>query len=136
MTEITDFDSFLTAVHASDEPQRLLFVFVKAALPEDASEEERARFEAGQGGQLLPKMYVDKAPCEVSDFAALVEESEGMDPDWDIVLAAALVGPDERPPTPTETEEALNGIIKTIHAGGDVGRLLAFDRSGDPVVFQ
>lgn len=136
MTEITDFDSFLQAVRESDEAQRLLFVFVKTALPEDATEAERARFEAGQGGGLLPKMYVDKAPEELSDFGTLAEESGQLDPDWHIVLAAALVGPDGRQPSQAEVDETFNGIIRTIHAGGDLSRLLAFDREGDPVVFH
>ena len=136
MSEIVDFDSFLSAARSSGEPQRLLFVFVEAALPDDASEVERARFEAGMGGNLLPKMYVDKAPEEVEGFAALAEESAAMEADWHMVLAAALVGPDGRPPSQAEVDEAFNGIIRTIHAGGDLSRLLAFDRSGDPLMFH
>lgn len=136
MTEIVDFDSFLSIAHAGDEPQRLLFVFVKAALPEDATEAERQRYEQGLGGGLMPVMYVDKAPAEVADFSALVEESRSMGGDWDMVLAAALVGPDGRLPSGDEVEQAFTGIIQNIHAGGDLSHLLAFDREGNPVVFS
>ncbi|MDZ7827935.1 MAG: hypothetical protein U5K33_00135 [Halofilum sp. (in: g-proteobacteria)] len=135
MNEITDFDSFLEAVHQSDEPQRLLFVFVKVALPEDATEAERRRYEEGMGGGLMPVMYVDKGPGDIADFAALVEESRAMGEHWDMVLAAALVGPDGRQPSQAEIDQAFNGIIQNIHAGGDLSNLLAFDREGDPVIF-
>ncbi len=135
MTEITDFDSFLSIARSEQEPQRLLFVFVKTALPEDASEAERRRYEEGLGGGLMPVMYVDKAPGEIGNFDVLVEESRAMGEHWDMVLAAALVGPDGRQPSRDEVDQAFNGIIQNIHAGGDVSNLLAFDREGDPVIF-
>lgn len=135
MTEITDLDSFLQIANAGDEPQRLLFVFVKVALPEDATEAERRRYEEGMGGGLMPVMYVDKGPGEIGDFAALMEESRAMGEHWDMVLAAALVGPDGRQPSQAEVDQAFNGIIQNVHAGGDLSNLLAFDREGDPVIF-
>lgn len=135
MTEIVDFDSFLSVARASDEPQRLLFVFLKVALPEDATEAERRRYEQGTGGGLIPVMYVDKGPDEIDDFAALVEESGAMGEQWDMVLGAALVGPDGRQPSQAEVDQAFNGIIQNVHAGGDLSNLLTFDREGDPVIF-
>jgi hypothetical protein len=135
MPEIVNFDSFLGHAHGSDEPQRLLFIFVRVELPEDATEEERRRYEAGQGGGLVPVMYVDKAPEEVMDFSSLVEESQARGEEWHMVLAAALVG-EGAPPAAAEVEETFNGIIQTVHTGGDLSSLLAFDREGDPVVFD
>ena len=134
MAEIVDFDSFLSAAQASDEPQRLLFLFLRAELPEDATDEERHRYEAGQGGGLVPVMYVDKAPEEVADFSTLEGESRAMAEDWHMVLAAALVG-DSEPPAATEVEETFNRITQTVHAGGDLSDLLAFDSEGNLVVF-
>ena len=135
MPEIVDFDSFLGHAHGSDEPQRLLFIFMRVELPEDASEEERRRYEAGQGGGLVPVMYEDKAPEEVADFSTLQGESQAMGEEWDMVLAAALVG-EGAPPGAAEVEETFNGILQTVHSGGDLSSLLAFDGEGDPVVFN
>ncbi len=53
----------------------LLFVFMRAELPEDNTPEQRQRFAAGAGGALVPLMCVDKTPGELSTFAALAEES-------------------------------------------------------------
>lgn len=136
MSEITDFDSFLAAAREQAEPQRLLFVLVKTVLPEDADEAEKARFEAGQGGGLLPVMYVDKRPDEVKSFDALAEESRAMGEDWNIVLAGALAGQEGEPPSDDDVEHAFSSIIKNIHAGGDLSGLLAFDRDGDPLRFE
>lgn len=135
MTEIVDFDSFLEIAQSSDEPQRLLFVFLKTALPEDATDDEKRRFEEGRGGGLVPVMYVDKQPGELASFGGLVEESRAMGEDWQMVLAAALVG-EQEPPDDDSVESAFSRIIQTVHAGGDLSGLLAFDREGDPVIFN
>ncbi len=135
MTEITDFDSFLQAARQQDEPQRLLLVFVKTVLPEDADERQMARYQAGGGGALVPIMYVDKAPDEIAGFDSLLQESRQLADDWQMVLAAALVGQGGQPPVATAVEDTTQRIIRTIHAGGDLSGLLAFDRNGDPVRF-
>lgn len=135
MAEITDFDSYIAAAHGQPEPQRLLFVFVKTVLPEDHDEAEAARFRAGRGGGLLPIMYVDKRPEEVEGFDALAQESLQMGADWHIVLTAALAGQRGREPADERVQEAFDSIIRTIHAGGDLSGLLAFDRDGAPLVF-
>ncbi|MBA1145702.1 ribonucleotide reductase subunit alpha [Ectothiorhodospiraceae bacterium WFHF3C12] len=134
--EIDSFDALLQAARSQPEPQRLLLVFVKTALPEDADEEQVQRFEAGEGGGLVPVMYVDKAADELGGFAELVRESEQMSEDWHMVLVGALDGRGGRPPTPEEAEEPLKNIVRAIHAGGDLGHLAAFDREGWPVRFM
>lgn len=48
--DISSFDDLLHAARAQPEPQRLLFVFAAAELPDDATPAQRARFAAGQGG--------------------------------------------------------------------------------------
>lgn len=135
MTEITDFDSYLAAARGQREPQRLLFVFAKAVLPEDHDDAEAERFRAGQGGGLLPVMYVDKHPDEVAGFDGLVQESRQMGEDWHIVLTAALGGRGGEPPSDQRVDDAFNSIIGAIHAGGDLSNLLAFDREGVPLTF-
>ena len=64
--EITSFDDLLQAARQQPEPQRLLFVFAGAELPDEC----RPRFSArssrqGEGGELAPLMCVDKAPAEL-----------------------------------------------------------------------
>ena len=84
------------------EPQRLLFVFAAVELPDDATPAQRARFEAGQGGALVPLMCVDKTPQELPSFDALVgEASQFTAPghDWAMVFAAAMSGTLNKAPT-------------------------------------
>ncbi len=133
--EITDFNSLLSAAAAQPEPQRLLFVFVKAVLPEDYDEAEAERFRAGGGGALLPVMHVDKDVGELENFEQLVTESRGMGEEWHMVLVAAISGNNGRPPSAQQSDEGLELMVKTIHAGGDLSHYLAFDQQGDPVQF-
>jgi len=51
---ISSFDDLLRAAREEAEPQRLLFVFANAMLPDDSTPEQRLRFETGQGGALAP----------------------------------------------------------------------------------
>lgn len=133
--EITDFNSLLAVASSQPDPQRLLFVFVKVVLPEDHDEGEAERFNAGRGGGLLPVMQVDKDVADLDSFDQLVTESREMGEDWHMVVVAAMSGQQGRPPTAEQSGEALDALVKTIHAGGDLTRYLAFDRDGDPVQF-
>ena len=96
---ISSFDDLLRAAREQSEPQRLLFVFANAVLPDDSTPEQRARFEAGQGGALAPLMSVDKTPEALGTLAELVEESRQFGHDWAIVFAASLSGRGGRAPT-------------------------------------
>jgi len=62
---ISRFEDLLRAARQQPQPQRLLFVFMGAELPEDSTPEPRQRLAAGAGGALLPPMCVDKAMAEV-----------------------------------------------------------------------
>ncbi|MEH6459438.1 ribonucleotide reductase subunit alpha [Chitinimonas sp. JJ19] len=128
---INSFSDFLLAARQQDQPQRLLFVFARAELPEQASQEERARFEAGQGGALAPLMCVDKLPEEIGDFVQLRTESEHMGQSWQLLFAASLAGRGGKAPGSAEAEPHLNRMIEAIKQGR-VQHLLAFDREGDP----
>lgn len=46
--DISSFDDLLRAAQQQPEPQRLLFVFASADLPDHSTPEQRARFQAGQ----------------------------------------------------------------------------------------
>jgi hypothetical protein len=56
---ISNFASLLAAARQQPEPQRFLFVFLKASLPKDHAPEEAVRFEQGQGGALEAVMTVE-----------------------------------------------------------------------------
>ena len=132
---ISSFDDLLRAAREQSEPQRLLFVFANAVLPDDSTPEQRARFEAGQGGALTPLMSVDKTPKSWARFAALVEESRQFGPDWAIVFVASLPGRDGRAPTSEEADRSLQRMIESIKTGS-FGSFIPFDRQGQPMLFN
>lgn len=136
MIEIDSFETLLQAARAQPEPQRLLLVFVQTVLPKDADAAQAQRFEAGRGGGLTPVMYVDKHEDELSDFAALVEESQQMTAKWDIVLIGCLSGRNGLAPTPEAADEPIKTMVRTIHTGGDLTQFASFDRQGEPVLFE
>ena len=129
---ISDFEGLLRAARAQPAPQRLLFVFAHAVLPDDSTPEQRARFEAGEGGALAPLMAVDKLPEELDTFAALVEESRQFGQDWAIVFVASLSGRDGRAPSSEEADRSLQRMIESIKAGS-IGSFIPFDRQGQPL---
>lgn len=132
---IASFDDLLQAAHAQPEPQRLLFVFAGAELPEDSTAEQRAQFEAGQGGALVPLMSVDKAPHELAGFESLVQESLEFAADWAVVFVAGLGGRDGHAPGGDEADRALKRMIESVKRG-EFGAFLPFDRQGTPVLFD
>lgn len=133
--DISSFDDLLMAARAQPEPQRLLFVFASAELPDDATPEQRARFEQGEGGALVPVMCVDKSIAELSSFGALMEESRGMGQAWQIVFAAALSGTGGRALTSDDAKEPLKRMEDAIRRGA-FDNYIPFDRQGQPVLFS
>ena len=132
---ISNFDDVLRLAREQSQPQRLLFVFANAVLPDDATPEQRARFDAGEGGALTPLMSVDKAPEDLGTFDALVEESRQYGQDWVIVFVASLSGCDGRAPTSQEADRSLQYMIESIKTGL-FGSFIPFDRRGQPMLFS
>ncbi len=132
---ISSFDDLLRAARAQAQPQRLLFVFADAALPDDSTPEQRTRFQAGEGGALMPLMSVDKNPDELHTFAALVEESRQFGGDWAVVFVAGLSGRDGRAPTSVEADQSLQYMIEAIKTGA-FGAFMSFDSRGQPIQIQ
>lgn len=132
--DITSFDDLLRAAAQQPQPQRLLFVFTAAELPDDATPAQRARFQAGEGGALVPLMCVDKAPAELPSFDALREESRQAGPAWHIVFVAALAGSAGRAPTSADADAPLQRMVESVKLGRVEG-FLAFDLQGQPVRF-
>ncbi len=134
MDHLSHFDQLLQAAAAQIEPQRLLFVFATADLPEDATPAQREGFAAGNGGALAPLMCVDKAPGELSGFDALVIQAREAGPPWQVVFAAGLSGRNGQPPSDAQVEHALQKMVERVR-GGMIDGLLALDPSGEPLRF-
>jgi hypothetical protein len=132
--DISSFDDLVRAARQQPEPQRLLFVFADAVLPDDSTPEQQARFQAGQGGALVPLMSVDKIPEQLGTFSELVEESRRFGQDWTIVFVAGLSGRGGRAPSSDDADRSLQGMIEAIKAGA-FGAFIPFDRQGRPMVF-
>lgn len=132
---ISDFDDLLRAARGQPEPQRLLFVFANAELPDAATPAQRVRFEAGEGGALVPLMAVDKAPEELCSFAALVEEARQFGPGWSIVFVAGLAGRNGSPPTSDEADRSLQRMVEAVKTG-EFGSFMPFDRQGNPMLID
>lgn len=129
---ITSFDDLLRSARGQAQPQRLLFVFVAAELPDDASAEQRARFEAGEGGALTPLMCVDKTPDELPSFDALSAEAQQFGQDWRMVFVAAISGSPGTAPTAAQADAPLQRMVESIKAG-KLGGFIPFDTAGQPV---
>jgi hypothetical protein len=135
MIEGSHFEQLLRAAADQSEPQRLLFVFATAELPEHPTDEQRLRFAAGEGGALAPVMCVDKAPGEVADFDALLAESRRAGPPWQVVFAAGLSGFNGQPPTQSQIDPALEKMVNAVRLGS-VGQFAAYTPSGEALQFN
>lgn len=134
MNTMPTFDQLLQAAAAQAEPQRLLFVFARAELPDDATPAQRRDFAAGSGGSLAPLMCVDKSPQELTGFDALVAESQQAGPPWQVMFAAGLAGRNGQPPSQRHVDQALQTMVERVR-GGMLAGLLALAPSGEPLRF-
>jgi hypothetical protein len=130
--DISSFDDLLTAARQQPAPQRLLMVFAAAELPDDATPDQRAAFDRGEGGALTPLMCVDKTPEELSSFDRLVSESEAMGPAWTMVFVAALSGRAGQSPSSADAQVPMQQMVESIRAGV-LGHTIPFDRQGRAV---
>ncbi len=130
--DISHFDDLLAAARLQPDAQRLLLVFAVASLPAGATAEQRARFDAGESGELAPLMCVDKDPAELSDFSALHDEALSMGQAWSLVFAAALSGQGRQPPAPPQVEAALTHMVEAVKSG-QLSGMIPFDRQGQAV---
>jgi hypothetical protein len=133
MPSVSHFNQLLKAAAAQPDPQRLLFVFAQAELPEDATEEQRKNFVAGKGGALTPLACVDKSPADLTTFDALVEESRQACPPWQVLFIAALAGQEGKPPSSALVDSALHAMVEAVKAGR-FGNYMALSPTGDPIV--
>lgn len=132
---ISSYTDLLNAARQQPEPQRLLFVFTQAELPEGYTEAQTQRFQAGKGGVLTPKMCTDKALDELGDFSDLVTESRQTGQDWKIVFVACLAGRAGVMPSTEDAQEPLKRMVHSIENGA-VSNYLAYDSDGNQVRFS
>lgn len=130
--EISSFNDLLQAARYQPLPQRLLFVFAAVELPEGSTQQQRADFEAGHGGALVPLMCVDKSPQELDSFAALVEEAKQFARPWGMVFATAMSGSPGEPPSTADAEKMLERMVEAIKQG-DIDNYIPFDTHGNAV---
>ena len=132
---IESYPDLINAAQSQPEPQRLLFVFCKAELPSDATAEEKAAFERGEGGALAPAICVDKTPEEARDFEALKEESSQTGQAWDVAFVAAMSGRGGIPPTTEEAQQPMTMMVESIRMG-HIDQYLAFSNEGTLISLQ
>ena len=125
----------LEAARQQSEPQRFLFVFLDAVLPEEHTPEEAFLFSQGQGGQLQPVMNLTKGLDELTTFENLAAEVAQQEQDWQVVLVACVSGEKGKAPTAEEVEGPLQVLEHTIRMGGDISAYTAFDRDGEHIQF-
>ena len=130
--KIESFDDFLQVARTQALPQRLLFVFATAELPDDVTPEQRADFEAGHGGALAPSMCVDKSPDDLASFESLSNEAAQFSPTWSLLFAGAMDVVAQGPDALNAVEEELQAMVESVKRG-DFTRYLAFNREGIPV---
>ena len=117
---------------ATQQPtlQRLLLVFCQAELPDEATEQQKAEFAAGEGGVLVPVASVDKFPEALGSFADLSAETVQHGIDWDVLFVAAMDRTaDEEPQQIALVDQTLEAMVSAIKAG-QVDSFVPFDPSG------
>lgn len=129
---IESYADLIRAAGIQDEPQRLLFVFAKAELPNGFTDTQKNNFEQGQGGALAPVLCVDKLPDEVADFTSLVAESKNTGLDWDIAFVSAIAGRGGFAPNSDEASQPLKMMMEKIQ-GGMIADFLTFNKAGELV---
>lgn len=126
---ISSFDDLLLAACEQPQGQRLLLVFANADLPDDATPEQRAGFEQGAGGALVPTMCVDKTPDEIGNFERLSQEAAQFGTPWRVLFASSMSGKGDEPPTSKAAEPVLERMVDAIKQGM-FANMIAFDNSG------
>ena len=128
--ELSSFDDLLRMATQQASLQRLLLVFCQAELPEGATPQQMAEFEAGEGGVLVPVASVDKFPEALGSFADLSAETAQHGIQWHVLFVAAMNREDkEDPDQVAAVDQTLEAMVSAIKAG-QVDAFVPFDSSG------
>ncbi|WP_311944127.1 ribonucleotide reductase subunit alpha [Halomonas piscis] len=123
---ISHFNDLLSEARSQHRPQRLLLVFARAELPDYPDDEQRRRFDEGEGGVLAPTVCADKTPDELEDMGALVKEAQQIGAEWDLFFVAAMDDPGDD----DEIQRQLTKMTESLQTG-NVGSFIAFDKNGE-----
>ena len=130
--DIASFDDLLQAAREQAEPQQLLFVFAGAELPAGASAQQRAQFEAGEGGELAPLMCVDKPAAELCRIRRAVPPRRRRParpgPSSSRPRCRAATARRPRAAHPRRVQHMVDSI-----KSGRLDGMLPFNRDGEPV---
>ena len=110
----------------------LLLLLAVAELPEGASPEEKAAFDAGHGGALVPTLCVDKSPQDLRNFVDFSREAYALGQPWQMLFVSTLSGANGKPPAASAVDQALERMTTMLQAG-DLSRMLAFNTEGQAV---
>jgi len=129
---ISNFDDLLLAASQQVHAQRMLLVFTTAELPDDPTPEQRAGFEQGHGGALVPTMCVHQTPDEIGNFEQLKLQATQFRRPWQVLFASSLSGKADALPSVASAEHFLQVMEDSIKQG-QLDRLIAFDANGDAI---
>ncbi len=132
---ISSFADLLAAAVAQPQPQRLLFMFAKAELPQGQVVSQGQQLENQQGGELRAVMCVDKLPQELSDFEHLVAESKHTGKTWDVVFVTSMSGQGGLVPSSDAASRPLDMMVESLR-NGNIGQYLAFNQAGELLQFS
>ena len=124
---ISKFKDLLSYAKEQPDPQRLLFLFAKTELNNPKKSKKNAK------GTITPTMCVDKLPEELTDYASLIKEADGISSDWDFVFISSLSGGKKQPPTTEDADPYLNKMTNDITSGQNIARYVVFDRQDNPI---
>ena len=128
---LTTLDDLVQEAGLQPVPQRLLFVLTRAELPDLPTEAQRQHVARGEGGVLLPVLCVDKCPTEIDGMTALLQESKETGIEWDIAFVAVM----DHPMNDDVIETRLAHLVNAVQMG-DIGRMVAFNRTGDAMQLE
>ena len=132
---ISSFADLLAAAVEQPQPQRLLFMFAKAELPQGQVVSQEQQLENQQSGELRAVMCVDKLPEELSDFEHLVAESKHTGKTWDVVFVTSMSGQGGVAPSSDAASRPLDMMVESLR-NGNIGNYLAFNQAGELLQFS
>ncbi|XOV79880.1 MAG: ribonucleotide reductase subunit alpha [Aestuariibacter sp.] len=121
------FNELLVRAKEQPSPQQILFLFTATDVT------RKSRKQDTQRGTISPVMMVDKTPDELSNFAHLMQEADGINANWDMVFIACLSGNGAASPTPEDIEYFLKQMAKDVEGGTNIHRYVVFDRKENPI---
>jgi hypothetical protein len=127
--DISSFDDLLRMATQQAELQRLLLVFCKAELPEEATAQQKAEFAAGEGGMLVPVASVDKFPEALPSFAELSAEAAQHGLEWDVLFVSTMARGEDTAERIAFVDQTLEAMVAAIREG-QVDACVPFDASG------